>query len=199
MSTDVLDLKKALRARIRASLKELSAAERAAASVQACARLPQQEIWQSARSILFYAPLPDELDIRPLWDAALAQFKIVALPRYANETGAYVACCVGALYASLVPGRFGIMEPKDDALIFPLNQLDLVLAPGVGFDLTGRRLGRGKGFYDRLLREVTGTKCGIGFDQQVVKEIPVEVHDIHLNCMLTPTRWLSFDQSAVLK
>ena len=199
MSTEVLDLKKALRARIRASLKELSAAERATASVRACARLQQQEIWQSARSILFYAPLPDELDIRPLWDAALALSKIVALPRYASESGAYVACCVGAPLASLVPGRFGIMEPKDDAPILPLNQLDLVLAPGVGFDLTGRRLGRGKGFYDRLLREVTGTKCGIGFEPQVVKEIPVEVHDIHLNCILTPARWLSFDPSAVLK
>lgn len=199
MSTDVLNAKKALRARIGASLKGLSAAERAADSVRACSRLQQQETWQNARSILFYAPLPDELDVRLLWEVALTQSKIVALPRYAKETGAYVACCVDAPWASLVPGKLGIMEPKENAPIFPLNQLDLVLAPGVGFDLAGGRLGRGKGFYDRLLREVTGTKCGIGFDQQVVKEVPVEAHDILLNCILTPTRWLTFDPSAVLK
>ncbi|MEO7298989.1 MAG: 5-formyltetrahydrofolate cyclo-ligase, partial [Verrucomicrobiota bacterium] len=59
------------------------------------------------------------------------------------------------------------------------------------FDLTGRRLGRGKGFYDRLLAEIPGTKCGVCFDEQIVEEIPTESHDVRMDYVLTPTRWLA--------
>jgi 5-formyltetrahydrofolate cyclo-ligase len=69
-----------------------------------------------------------------------------------------------------------------------LNRLDLVLVPGVGFDLQGRRLGRGRGFYDRLLADVDGIKCGVAFEEQVVSEIPVGPRDVRLNFILTPTR-----------
>jgi 5-formyltetrahydrofolate cyclo-ligase len=64
------------------------------------------------------------------------------------------------------------------------------LVPGLAFDPSGRRLGRGKGFYDRLLAMVRGRKCGIAFEEQVVPEIPVEPHDIRLDCLLTPRRWM---------
>jgi 5-formyltetrahydrofolate cyclo-ligase len=66
-----------------------------------------------------------------------------------------------------------------------------VLTPGIAFDALGRRLGRGRGFYDRLLAQTTGTRCGVAFDQQVVDVVPVETHDVVLNCILTPTRWLN--------
>ena len=69
--------------------------------------------------------------------------------------------------------------------------LDVVLVPGVAFDLGGRRLGRGAGYYDRLLTGVRGTTCGVAFDEQISGELPVEPHDVHVNCILTPTRWLS--------
>ena len=73
---------------------------------------------------------------------------------------------------------------------FPLKHLDLALVPGVGFDVTGHRLGRGRGFYDRLLAEFSGIKCGVAFDHQFVAQIPAEKHDVRMNCILTPTRWL---------
>ncbi len=50
----------------------------------------------------------------------------------------------------------------------PLKRLDLALAPGLGFDVSGRRLGRGQGYYDRLLAEIAGAKCGVAFDEQIV-------------------------------
>jgi 5-formyltetrahydrofolate cyclo-ligase len=68
--------------------------------------------------------------------------------------------------------------------------LDLILVPGVAFDLQGRRLGRGKGYYDQLLGALHGTRCGVAFDQQVVDEIPMAPHDMTLHCILTPTRWV---------
>ena len=71
-----------------------------------------------------------------------------------------------------------------------LNRLDLALVPGLGFDARGHRLGRGKGHYDRLLAGFTGMKIGVAFDFQIVTEVPREPHDIALDAVVTPTRWL---------
>ena len=68
-------------------------------------------------------------------------------------------------------------------------RLDLALVPGIGFTLDGGRLGRGKGYYDRLLAEVPVMKCGVAFECQIADEFPLESHDVQLNCILTPTRW----------
>ena len=57
-------------------------------------------------------------------------------------------------------------------------------------DGSGTRLGRGKGYYDRLLAAVRGTKCGVAFDEQIVGAIPVGPLDIRVNCIVTPTRWV---------
>ena len=91
------------------------------------------------------------------------------------------------------------MEPKQDCPEVPLKQLDFIVVPGVAFSLDGRRLGRGRGFYDRLLASVRGIKCGVAFDEQIVDAIPADGQDIRLDYILTPTRWTGADQCAVLK
>jgi 5-formyltetrahydrofolate cyclo-ligase len=181
-----------LRQKIHRALKTISAQQRVVASQQACSLLEQQSVWKSARTIAFYAPLPEELDIWPLLRDSLSTGKTVALPRFDSVTQRYVACQIQHLTNDISAGQFGIREPGAHCVAVPLNRLDLVLVPGVAFDLRGRRLGRGKGFYDQLLADVRGTKCGVAFDEQIVAEIPVEPHDIHLDCILTPTRWLEF-------
>jgi 5-formyltetrahydrofolate cyclo-ligase len=70
------------------------------------------------------------------------------------------------------------------------NEIDLILVPGIAFDEGGRRIGRGKGYYDRLLTHVRGLKCGVAFDCQVETDLPSESHDISVDALLTPTRWL---------
>ena len=89
-----------------------------------------------------------------------------------------------------VEGKFGILEPAAACELGELKRLDLILVPGVAFDWQGHRLGRGKGYYDRLLGEVSGTTCGVGYDHQIIATIPVEPHDVRLNCILTPSHWL---------
>jgi 5-formyltetrahydrofolate cyclo-ligase len=106
------------------------------------------------------------------------------------DTATYTACPIQDPASDLETGAFGIREPAARCAVEPLNKLDLILVPGVAFDLTGHRLGRGKGFYDQLLTAVRGKTCGIAFDQQIVREVPVEPHDKVLNCILTPTRWI---------
>jgi 5-formyltetrahydrofolate cyclo-ligase len=193
-------VKAALRAEMRAKLREISQAERDAASIQACALLKQQAIWQNANSILFYAPMPDELDVWPLVAEARAAGKSVLLPRFDPEQNSYVACHIHDLDKDIRIGQFDIREANSSCAINSLKRLDLILVPGIAFDLSGRRLGRGKGFYDQLLAKVAGLTCGVAFDQQIVGRIPVESHDIRLSCILTPTRWhCPADPRVVLK
>jgi 5-formyltetrahydrofolate cyclo-ligase len=182
--------KTALRSRISERLRALPEDERRAASQDACARLVRQTPWARAHSILFYAPVPGELDVWPLVALAFALQKNIFLPRYDAASQRYVACRITSPELDLSPGKFGIREPLSSCALAATNRLDLLLVPGVAFDLHGRRLGRGKGFYDRLLSAMRGTRCGVGFDEQIIPEVPAEPHDVVLNCILTPTRWI---------
>jgi 5-formyltetrahydrofolate cyclo-ligase len=190
MTAPLDSAKASLREQIRARFKNLPAAERVTASAPLCARLLEQPIWSAVRSVLLFAPLPDEPDIWPLLAEAIAAGKTVALPAFVPGTNTYSARQIIDPARDIIAGQFGIPEPVAACAEFPLNRLDLVLVPGVAFDARGGRLGRGKGFYDRLLTDVRGTKCGVAFDDQIVDAVPVGPLDIRLNCILTPTRWI---------
>ncbi|HEX4122833.1 MAG TPA: 5-formyltetrahydrofolate cyclo-ligase [Verrucomicrobiae bacterium] len=179
-----------LRRELRLSVKSHSEAQRSAASAEAGARLEEQSIWKEARSVLFYAAISGELDLSRLMESALGLGKIVLLPRFDAGTGTYEAVRVSHIQGDCAPGKYGIAEPGAHCGAYPLKSLDLALAPGLGFDLAGHRLGRGQGFYDRLLAQIAGAKCGVAYDAQIMGEIPAEGHDIHMNFILTPTRWL---------
>lgn len=189
MEPGLKEQKAALRGQVRIKLEGISEPARAAASAQACARLKSQPAWHEAASVLLYAPLAGELDVWPLLTEAITAGKTVALPRFEPGGGIYEAGRVRDP-SELRGGRFGVREPAPGGEVVPLKRLDFILVPGIAFDLHGRRLGRGKGFYDQLLAAVCGTTCGVAFDEQIADFVPVEPHDIHLNCILTPTRWV---------
>jgi 5-formyltetrahydrofolate cyclo-ligase len=190
MSDPLTESKHALRAQVRGLLAGLSPQYRAAAAAQVVVSLASRPEWARASSVLLFAPLPDELDLCPLVELALSAGKMVALPAFVPGTSGYAARQIIDVAKDIVPGKFGVREPVDGCVEVPLNQLDLVLVPGIAFDARGGRLGRGKGFYDRLLASVRGTKCGVAFDEQLVDAVPFAPHDIRLNCILTPTRWI---------
>ena len=183
-----------LRKRLRKRLRGMTKAWRAEASAQLCALVARQQVWREAKAVLFYAALPDEIDLRPLLEAALAEGRTAALPRFSAETGAYEACQIEDFSRDCAPGKFGVQEPSARCRRIALNLLDLALVPGVGFDAAGHRLGRGRGYYDRLLARVAGTRCGVAFDEQMTTEIPAGPHDITLNCIITPTRWVEIPE-----
>lgn len=160
------------------------------ASAALVERLSTHAIWTKAARVLLFAPLADEPDVWPLAPLALAQGKILALPSFVPGPGHYVARQVARLATDLRIGKFGIREVAETQPEIPWMHLDLVLVPGVAFDAQGRRLGRGRGYYDRLLAAVPGTKCGVAFDEQLVAAVPAGPQDIPLNCIMTPTRWL---------
>ena len=182
--------KPTLRARLRAELKAHSSASAASASAALCVRLRASPVWQTARAVLLFFPLPSEPDISPLLDEALASGKLLALPRFNATTNAYEPVQVRDLARDLVTGPFGVREPTADCPLVTMNRLDLALVPGLAFDARGDRLGRGKGHYDRLLAGFPGRTVGVTFDFQVVAQVPVEPNDIVLDAVVTPTRWL---------
>lgn len=188
MDADTQKLKAELRAKIRTALKGLSAEKRKSDSEKLCAQLKQQPLFQTAKSILFFAPLPEEPDLWPLLNESLAGKKMVALPCFDADSQGYTPRHIQDIHVEILSGKFGIREPAPTCVAIPLADLDLVLVPGVAFGLDGHRLGRGKGFYDRLLQDFTGNKIGIAFDEQIVGKIPVEKNDVRMNLILTPIR-----------
>lgn len=188
MNADKQAQKNELRAKIRAAIKSLPPEKRASDSEKLRAGLKAQPLFQTARSILFFAPLPEEPDLWPLLNETLAGKTMVALPCFDPDNEIYHPRRVTDLHVEILSGKFGIREPAETCIAIPPNDLDLVLVPGVAFGLDGNRLGQGKGYYDRLLQNFTGSKIGVAFDEQVVDTVPSEENDVRMDLILTPTR-----------
>ena len=182
----IQDPKADLRSKIRAALEKISPAVRAVESIELNERLQSQ--MPSANTILFFAPLPDELDVWPVLERSLALGTNCALPFFDAEKRTYGAKQIQTLATDIVTGKFGVREPAAKCVDVPLDQFDLVLVPGLAFDLQGNRLGRGRGFYDRLLEKISGIKCGVSYDLQLLETIPTEPHDVKVDFVFTPAR-----------
>ena len=154
-----------------------------------CRLILESSHWMQAEQIMLYMPLPDELDIKPLLLNGLKNKKRVALPRFSTRNNVYEISEISSLN-NLVAGKFGISEPSKTSKNMDMMQLDLVIICGLAFDRLGGRLGRGGGFFDRLLSETNAKKCGVCFDQQVHAAVPMEKHDIKMDMIATPSGWL---------
>ena len=88
----------------------------------------------------------------------------------------------------IVTGPYGISEPTPDSPVCPIDQIDLFLCPGIAFTATGKRLGRGKGFYDRALAQADpeSIRGGVCFREQIHPELPTDPHDAPMHFIATP-------------
>jgi 5-formyltetrahydrofolate cyclo-ligase len=152
--------KAALRQHMLEALRALTAAERTRRSAAICQHLQELPEWQTAGCVLFFSPMRTEPDITPLPHIAAKAMKLV----------------------SIVPRTIR----AEAELQLPFEP-DLVLVPGLAFTRDGHRLGRGGGFYDRLLagRAKEAVKIGICFELQLVESLPVEPHDIVLDLVVS--------------
>lgn len=169
--------KSALRSKIRGIAETRSNAS--ALSLQLSAQLRGWTLWQASASIAAFAATAGEPETLDPWP----QDKRVALPRISKEILAFHWI---ANLAELKAGKFGILEPDAGALCAG-NEFDLILVPGLAFDLGGGRLGRGRGFYDRFLANAHGIRVGICFDDQIVARAPMEAHDLRMDFVVTPS------------
>ncbi len=169
--------KRELRQQIRTQKRRLSAAELAVMSEDICSKVLALASWQEAGTLLLYYPLPDEVDVRLLIKDAFESGKKVLLPVVKGDE---LELRLYEGEASLKEGAFGIMEPTGP-LFAPIHydEIELAIIPGMAFDSAGHRLGRGKGYYDRLLPNLRDAKLiGVCFPFQFLEEVPAEAHDI---------------------
>jgi 5-formyltetrahydrofolate cyclo-ligase len=186
------DAKRALRDQVLAARDALDPQDRTAASEAVAARVCALPSFQQAQCILLTLPFRSEWDTRPLFVAALAGGKTIALPRVNAQSRMLDLHGVFDLATHTAPGYRGIPEPSHTLPRIDIGAIDWVLVPGVAFDVAGRRLGYGGGYYDRLLALLTpGTpKVAGAYDLQVVPRVPAAPHDLTVDAIATPTRML---------
>jgi 5-formyltetrahydrofolate cyclo-ligase len=181
-----------LRRRILEQRDGLPADRRARASAAIAERLAALAAFGVARAVLAYAPFGSEVDTRPLLHAVLAAGKGLVLPRVNRATRMLDLYRVDDPAAQLEPGTWGIPEPRPGACPpAALGEVELVVVPGVAFDVRGGRLGYGAGYYDRLLRGLAVGSPPLvagAFDVQVVPEVPMDAHDRRLDQVVTESR-----------
>ena len=174
---------------MRARLAEQGAADVRAKSAAIWERLTGVKQFAAAMRLLVYVSTGSEVDTQGLIRQLLALERQVCVPHFDATTQSYAASELRDFDAELTRGRFGILEPKPEAVrAVVLDQLNAALVPGLAFDETGNRLGRGLGHFDRLLRHTSGVKIALAFDFQVLDEVPAEAHDARMDFIVTETR-----------
>jgi len=188
---DVADIKRSMRENARRTLAELDPHAAHLLSVSACERIINTESFISSLCVMVYLPMSDELDITPVALRAFQLGKTVCAPRIDWERKRMTPVEVRGFDDRFEIRQHEVREPLD-GLPIALSEIDLILTPGLAFDVSGRRLGRGGGFYDRFLAQPGFpprlTRCGVCFDSQIVEAIPTGVHDATLDAVVTDRR-----------
>jgi len=180
---------------LRAWLRRLPASawpDPAAAGKAIAKRFEELAILRPQSGVAGFMACGREPDLTGWLAAWLAAGGDVYLPVFDQTTGVYSLAAVTDLSTQLVIGQYAIREPLPELpKIHPPYHKELVhawLIPGVAFTRDGRRLGRGAGFYDRLLAGANGTKIGVANDCQIVDAMPTAQHDIRMDMLVTESQ-----------
>ena len=172
---------------MKALLSAQSVGERSRKSRVIQEKLLENQAFQKAGTVCFYVALPQEVDTHDLIERSIGLGKRVLVPLVDLENKELKLKEIRDLRKDLAPGTLGILEPVSHTKIAELREAECILVPGLAFDEKGHRLGRGGGYYDRLLQGLpaTITKIGLAFSFQVVPQIPLEAHDQRVDLVLT--------------
>ena len=185
--------KNLLRKKLLRRFKVLASEQVEQVSAAICERLDPLITRSKVTHLGLYRSIQNEVDLYNF--ACLAKIREIKIyyPRFNEKFRTYEMAIVNDLDSDFSPGYLGILEPKGKK---PKAECEIVLyrmtwlVPGLGFNHKGYRLGRGKGYYDRLLEKTHGCKIGIAYDWQVVKDIPVEKDDISMDYVVTASQTL---------
>ena len=180
----MIKTKKEIRREVKQAVLALSAAEREAQSQQVCEQIKVLIAERKPATIALFSPLPDEIDVAPLISSLGCR---VVLPRVGDKADSTPEMeFYDYVPQSMASGAYGIVEPQMGEPC-GTEEIDLMIVPGVAFSADGRRLGRGKGYYDRYLsREGFRAYCiGVCYDCQLREDIPAEPHDKRVEVVIS--------------
>jgi len=143
--------------------------------------------YRDAKTVLFYVSYNGEVFTHDIIKDALKDKKVVV--PISNLEDNTLSLSVLESWDDLELGSYGILEPKKECLReISIDDIDLIIVPGVAFDLNRNRMGHGKGYYDKLLEKTKATTVGLCFEFQLVDKIPTESHDIPVDIIITEER-----------
>ncbi|OGW74825.1 MAG: 5-formyltetrahydrofolate cyclo-ligase [Omnitrophica bacterium RBG_13_46_9] len=142
--------------------------------------------FKRAKFVMFYASQDREVNTEEMIDEAIKMGKKVALP-CCSSLKTIVSKEITDRHRDLEKGTYGISEPRKCQKNIQPDKIDLIVVPGIAFDRKNRRIGRGKGYYDRFLGRLSRNKCSVGlaFDFQIVENLPKDSHDIPVSKVIT--------------
>lgn len=176
--------KNVLRKTVLQKIKKIPAPLRHGKSRRVLQKLSRDPVFRKAEHVALYYGIAPEVETKPLLRKILKEKKIY-LPRI-DLKKSLTLCRVRSLSKDLKKGAYNIMEPKAFCEKRPASRMDIILIPGVAFDGKGGRLGRGGGYYDRLLCKAGKVlKIGLCFREQLVKKVPMKAHDVRVDRVIT--------------
>lgn len=186
----MIDEKRRLRRQMQKKRDALPAANRVIHSATILQRLFELAAMRSARWVKFYVSYGSEVETPGMIAHALAHGKQVAVPKVEGKDRLILSELLNPV-RELSPGWRGIPEPKPE-FVRPveLEEMNLLVVPGVAFDEKGNRLGQGAGYYDRLLASVSDriSIVALAFELQVIPQIPTSPNDVRMNLIVTEKR-----------
>lgn len=191
MSDAIADAKRALRADLRERRQMLSTAQRDAAARGVAAQLDALVARLGARSISCFLSTTTEPGTREFVEGAVARGIRVLLP--ITRTDGLLDWAVATTDLDITEGMFGLPEPVGELLgPIAVDDVDLLIIPAAAVDLSGMRLGWGRGFFDKTIGSME--RCppvyAVAYDSEILDELPSDVHDQRVTGVVTPTRTL---------
>ena len=141
--------------------------------------------FRAAGAILFFASFRSEVDTVTMIRHVLAAGKRVFLPKVKGRELALFE--ILDFDKDTAPGAWAIPEPRETKPV-TIHEVDLMIVPGLAFDENGNRLGYGAGFYDRILPTYRRMTVALAFEEQIVPDVPVSIHDIPVKKIVTEKR-----------
>jgi 5-formyltetrahydrofolate cyclo-ligase len=183
VTPDLIAAKNDLRRQMRARIAALSDQEMSAASARLCEQLRTAEL---GRTVALFGGIAGEPNLLPLIPWLIEGG---ARPVFFGFADGMLVPQIASSAAELERGVFGVWTPLAHAPVIDVAELDTILVPGLAFDTHGHRLGRGRGYFDRLFADpnVKAQRIGVCLDCQVVPAVPVEAHDAVMHALVTPS------------
>ena len=183
-----------LRRELMDCLLAISPEQRSEKSRKACRNLVSTAHFQEASTVMMFVSLPHEVDTSEAILHAWQLGKVVAVPKISWQQRHMIAVQINSLETGFSTAASGLRTPISGVPV-PFGEIDLVVAPGLGFDRKGHRLGRGGSYYDRFFAnsELKAARCGFGFEEQLLDSIPVTDHDEPVDMLVTDEKITRFN------
>ncbi|MCC7349380.1 MAG: 5-formyltetrahydrofolate cyclo-ligase [Phycisphaerales bacterium] len=187
-----------IRRQLREKLAAMPVDLRHRKSIAACDLIAASPEFHQAWVIMLFLSTSEEVDTAPLALRAWQAGKTVVVPKVSWDQRRILPVEINSLQTGLTVSGSGVREPLAGKPV-PLEFIDLVIVPGLGFTEKGHRIGRGMGFYDRFLAQsdFLGLSCGLCFQEQVVEELPMLDHDMPLSMLVSDHGIRRFSTSCI--